>query len=154
MKSSDLISVIFWLVVGLLLSFWSTRYQIGSLAQPGPGFYPLGLGILLIFFSLTLLGQGIRSPQATKKAAPSSFSVSGGWKRVAYVVLVLVLLAFFFETIGYLLTFFLLIMLLMAGAGLQSWKRILLVAFFSALGIYLVFVLLLQQPLPRGVLGL
>jgi hypothetical protein len=154
MKSSDLISVIFWLVVGLLLSFWSTRYQIGSLTQPGPGFYPLGLGILLIFFSLILLGQGIRSPQATKKAAPSSFSVSGGWKRVAYVVLVLVLLAFFFETIGYLLTFFLLIMLLMAGAGLQSWKRILLVAFFSALGIYLVFVLLLQQPLPRGVLGL
>ena len=154
MKSSDLISVIFWLVVGLLLSFWSTRYQIGSLTQPGPGFYPLGLGILLIFFSLILLGQGIRSPQDTKKACPSSFSVSGGWKRVAYVVLVLVLLAFFFETIGYLLTFFLLIMLLMAGAGLQSWKRILLVAFFSALGIYLVFVLLLQQPLPRGFLGL
>ena len=45
-------------------------------------------------------------------------------------------------------------MLLMAGAGLQSWKRILLVAFFSALGVYLVFVLLLQQPLPRGFLGL
>lgn len=154
MKSSDLISVIFWLVVGLLLSFWSTRYQIGSLTQPGPGFYPLGLGILLIFFSLILLGQGTRSPQATKKASPSSFSVSGGWKRIAYVVLVLLLLTFFFETIGYLLTFFLLIMLLMAGAGLQSWKRILLVAFFSALGVYLVFVLLLQQPLPRGFVGL
>jgi putative tricarboxylic transport membrane protein len=152
MKSSDLISVIFWLVVGLLLSFWSTRYQIGSLTQPGPGFYPLGLGILLIFFSLILLGQAIRSSQGTKKV--SSFSVSGGWKRVGYVVLVLLLLAFFFETIGYLLTFFLLIMLLMAGAGLQSWKRILLVAFFSALGVYLVFVLLLQQPLPRGFLGL
>ena len=69
MKSSDLISVIFWLVVGLLLSLWSTRYQIGSLAQPGPGFYPLGLGVLLIFFSLILLGQGTRSSQATKKAS-------------------------------------------------------------------------------------
>ena len=151
MKSSNLVSVIFWLVVGLLLSFWSTLYQIGSLTQPGPGFYPLGLGILLIFFSLILLGQGIRLSQTTKKVSP--FSISGDWKRVGYVVLVLLLLTFFFETIGYLSTFFLLIMLLMAGAGLRNWKRILLVAFFSALGVYLVFVLLLQQPLPRGFLG-
>jgi hypothetical protein len=151
-KYSDLIGGIFWIAVGVLLSLWSISYKIGTPTQPGPGFYPLGLGILLIFFSLILLGQGTRSSQAAKKASP--FSVSGGWKRIAYVVLVLLLLTFFFETIGYLLTFFLLIMLLMAGAGLQSWKRILLVAFFSALGVYLVFVLLLQQPLPRGFLGL
>jgi putative tricarboxylic transport membrane protein len=151
MKYSDLISVIFWLGVGVLLSLWSLSYNIGTPTQPGPGFYPLGLGILLIFFSLILLGQTIRSPKAAKKISP--FSVSGGWKRVAYTVLILLLLAFLFERIGYLITFFLLIMLLMVGAGRQSWKRILLVAFFSALGVYLVFVLLLQQPLPRGFLG-
>ena len=151
MKYAHFISVIFWLAVGLLLSLWSLSYSIGTLTQPGPGFYPLGLGILLIFLSLVLLGQGIRSSQGTKKVLP--FSISGGWKRVAYAVLILLLLTFLFETIGYLITFFLLIMLLMAGAGSQSWKRILLVAFFSALGVYLVFVLLLQQPLPRGFLG-
>jgi len=151
MKYAHFISVIFWLAVGLLLSLWSLSYNIGTLTQPGPGFYPLGLGILLIFFSLVLLGQGIRSSPETRQVLP--FSISGGWKRVAYAVLILLLLTFFFETIGYLLTFFLLIMLLMVGAGPQSWKRILLVAFFSALGVYLVFVLLLQQPLPRGFLG-
>ena len=151
MKYAHFIGVIFWLAVGLLLSLWSLSYNIGTLTQPGPGFYPLGLGSLLIFFSLILLGQGIRSSLTTKKVSP--FSVSGGSKRVAYAVLILLLLAFFFETIGYLITFFLLIMLLMAGAGLRNWKRILLVAFFSALGVYLVFILLLQQPLPRGFLG-
>ena len=151
MKYAHFISVIFWLALGLLLSLWSLSYNIGTLTQPGPGFYPLGLGILLILFSLTLLVQGIRSSPTTKKVSP--FSVSGGWKKVAYAVLVLLLLTFFFETIGYLLTFFLLIMLLMAGAGMRSWKRILLAAFFSALGVYLVFVLLLKQPLPRGFLG-
>jgi putative tricarboxylic transport membrane protein len=151
MKYAHFISVTFWLAVGVVLFLWSLSYNIGTPTQPGPGFYPLGLGILLIFFSLILLGQGIRSFPTTKKVLP--FSVSGGWKRVAYVVLVLLLLTFFFETIGYLSTFFLLIMLLMVGAGLRNWKRILLVAFFSALGVYLVFVLLLQQPLPRGFLG-
>jgi putative tricarboxylic transport membrane protein len=151
MKYAHFIGVIFWLAVGLLLSLWSLSYSIGTLTQPGPGFYPLGLGVLLIFFPLILLGQGIRSSPETKKVPP--FSISGGWKRVAYVVLILLLLTFLFETIGYLITFFLLIMLLMAGAGLKSWKRILLAAFFSALGVYLVFVLLLQQPLPRGFVG-
>jgi hypothetical protein len=76
----------------------------------------------------------------------------GGWKKVVYTVLVLVLAIFFFEKAGYLITFFLLIMLLMRGAGPQSWKKILLVAIFSTLGIYIVFVLLLKQPLPRGFL--
>jgi hypothetical protein len=151
MKYAHYIGVIFWLAVGLLLSLWSLSYNIGTLSQPGPGFYPLGLGILLIFFSLILLGQGIRSSPETKKTPP--FSVSGGWKRVAYAVLILLLLTFLYERIGYLLTFFLLIMLLMAGAGPQSWRRIILVALFSALGVYLVFVRLLQQPLPRGFLG-
>jgi putative tricarboxylic transport membrane protein len=149
-KYSHFISSIFWLAVGLLLSLWSTSYQIGSLVQPGPGLYPLVLGILLIFISLILLVQAIRSSPDIKKVLP--FSLPGGWKKVTYTVLILLLATFFFETIGYLLTFFLLIVLLMRGAGPQSWKKILLVAIFSALGIYLVFVLLLKQPLPRGFL--
>jgi len=45
------------------------------------------------------------------------------------------------------------ILLLMKGAEWQSWKRILLTAFLTTLGVYIVFVLLLEQPLPRGFLG-
>jgi hypothetical protein len=149
-KYSHFISSIFWLAVGLFLSLWSTSYQIGSFVQPGPGLYPLVLGILLILLSLLLFVQAIKSSPAIKKVLP--FSLPGGWKKVAYTVLILLLATFFFETIGYLLTFFLLIMLLMRGAAPQGWKKILLVAIFSALGIYLVFVLLLKQPLPRGFL--
>jgi hypothetical protein len=152
MKHRDLISGIFWLAVGMILSLWSTRYPIGSLVEPGPGFLPLGLGILLILLSLIVL-FGTRKSSPTAKG-PSPSSAGGGWKKVAYTVLVLVLAAFFFEKVGYLITFFLLVMLLMAGAGRQSWKRILLVALLSAAGVYLVFVLLLEQPLPRGILRL
>lgn len=151
MKFSDLTGGIFGLVIGLLLSIWSMSYKIGSFVQPGPGLYPLVLGMLLIFFSIIFLIQGIRSSAAMRKM--SLFPISGGWKKVAYTVLILLLATFFYETIGYLLTFFLFMMLLMKGAGSQTWKRALLVAFFSALGVYLVFVLLLRQPLPRGFLG-
>jgi len=151
MKYFDLISGIFWLVVGLLFTIWSTRYNIGNMIRPGPGLLPLGLGVLLIFLSLILLlGQAKKSLLDKQKVA--FFSTPGGWKKVAYAVLILVLAAFSFEKLGYLLTVFLLIVFLMLGAEFKSWKRIFLVAFFTALGVYLVFVLLLEQPLPRGFL--
>ena len=151
-KYTDLISGLFWLGIGLLLSIWSTRYQIGSLIQPGPGFLPLALGLLLILLSLILVGKGITSSRIVQTVpTPSLF---GGWKKIVYTVLILTLGAFFFERVGYLLTFFLLIILLMRGAGSQNWKKAFLVAFCSALGVYLVFVLLLEQQLPRGLLGI
>jgi putative tricarboxylic transport membrane protein len=150
MKHRDLISGIFWLAVGMILTLWSTRYTVGSIVEPGPGFLPLGLGILLIFLSIIVLLGARKSSPAAKVPSPSS--AGGEWKRVAYAVLVMIVTASFFEKVGYLITFFLLVMLLMAGAGGQSWKRILLVALFTAAGVYLVFVLLLEQPLPSGIL--
>ncbi|OGP62440.1 MAG: hypothetical protein A2169_07550 [Deltaproteobacteria bacterium RBG_13_47_9] len=151
MKYSDLISGIFWLVIGLLFTIWSTHYQIGNLMRPGSGLLPLGLGILLILLSLIfLLGQAKKS--FLENVKEPFFTKPGGWRKVAYAVLILILATFTFEKLGYLLTIFLLIVFLMLGAEFKSWKRIILAAFFTALGIYLVFVLLLEQPLPRGLL--
>jgi hypothetical protein len=152
MQYREFISGFFWLIMGIILAVWSTEYKVGNLTEPGPGFLPLLLGLLLILASLALL---IRAKKSLHMVQTSSPSLTGeGWKKVAYTVLVLVGTAVFFEKIGYLLTFFLLIILLMRGAaGRQSWKMTLLVAFFSVLGVYLVFVMLLGQQLPRGLLG-
>ena len=154
MKYSNFISGLFWLFIGLLLSVWSlTTYEIGRLTHPGPGYLPLALGIILILLSLILLiAQWKKRTSPTKRPVLSS-TTPGGWKKIVYTVLVLAVTAFFFETLGYLLTFFILIVLLMKGAAYQSWKRILLTAFLTTLGVYLIFVLLLEQPLPRGLLG-
>ncbi len=152
MKYPDLISGLFWLLIGLLLTLWSLTYQIGSLTQPGPGYLPLALGILLLLLSVILL-VGQRRKGSHPKRSISFSSSTGGWKKVVYTVVVLGLAAFFFETLGYLLTFFFMIGLLMKGAEHQSWRKILLTAFLTTAGVYVVFVLLLEQPLPRGFLG-
>jgi len=150
MKYSDFISGIFWIAVGILLTLWSARYEFGNIIQPGPGFLPLTLGILLILLSIILLGQAMKvSPNRQTVTASSA---RGAWKKVVYAVLILLLTTFIFEKIGYLITIFLMIIFLMWGAALRSWKTILLVAFVSAIGVYLVFVVLLKQPLPSGIL--
>jgi len=153
MKYSDSVSGVFWLIVGLSLSIWSLTYEIGVLTRPGPGYLPLALGIILILLSLILLfGHWKKRASPTKQTALSS-STPGRWKKLVYTVVVLFVTGFFFETLGYLLTIFLLIALLMMGAEPHNWKKVLITAFLATLGVYLIFVLLLEQPLPRGFLG-
>ena len=151
-KHKDVIGGLFWLCAGLVLSLWATRYSIGSLTLPGPGSLPLVLGLILILLSIIVIARGILSSRVTGGDSPSFLLT--GWKKGVYTVVILLLGAFFFERLGYLLTFFLLIVFLMRGAGAQSWKRTVLVAICSALGVYLVFVRLLEQPLPLGLLGI
>jgi hypothetical protein len=150
MKYTDLISGMFWLSLGVLFSIWSTFYKMGSLTQPGPGFFPLILGILAILFSLIILGQGWKVYRAKGKG--SSPSLPAGWKKIVYTTLILLVSPFAFEPLGYLITVFLLIALLMLGTELRSLKKALLTAFLTTVGVYVVFVLLLEQPLPRGLL--
>lgn len=59
-----------------------------------------------------------------------------------------------FEQIGAMLTFFLLIVFSMRGAGSRGWGVSLLTAVLSTCGIYVLFVLLLKQQLPVGFLGI
>ena len=106
----------------------------------------------MILLSILLLVKAKGASRATKM--PASSSLPGGWKKVAYTVSIMLLATFLFEFLGYLLTFFLLLILLMRGTGPQKWRTTLLVSSFSAFIIYLIFVLLLKQPLPKGLLGI
>jgi putative tricarboxylic transport membrane protein len=141
MKYPKEIRGIVWLIIGILFCLWSIHsYKIGSLTKPGAGFFPFFLSILMILLSLILLKQH-------PKSSPLTF---GGLKKVTFTILILLIGALFFERVGYLITIFLSIILLMGGVEPRGWKRILSVAFLSTLAIYIVFVLLLGQPLPRG----
>ena len=64
MKYRDIIGGLFWLGVGVLFFVWSTRYPRGSLRQPGPGFIPAALGILLVLLSLMPFKSGSESQAA------------------------------------------------------------------------------------------
>ena len=67
MRRREITSSLFWLIVGLILTIWSATYPIGNLAQPGTGFLPLGLGILLLIFSAVLLIRAFKLGAAEKE---------------------------------------------------------------------------------------
>ena len=151
MKHSDLIVKIIWLVIGLLLSVGAYLYPIGSIVQPGSGFFPFIMGLLLIFLSLILLLSG-RAKNATSNSQEAQ-PLFGKWKEVGFTILIMLLATFFFEMLGYLITLFLLTFILMFKSRTLNWKKILFITIGSVAGIYIVFVLLLKQNLPVGLLN-
>ena len=150
MRRREITSSLFWMIVGLILTVWSATYPIGSLAQPGTGFLPLGLGILFLIFSTVLLIRALRLRAEEKEKAPM---LPKRWLNLATTVLVLIACVFLFEKVGYLLIFFAIALVLPLLAGQIALKRAFIFAVLSAVGVYVIFVWLLKQPLPTGLLG-
>jgi hypothetical protein len=147
----ELIGGIFWMVFGIVLCSWSGTYEIGTFRKPDTGLMPFLLGAFLIVLSVSVIVQAVRSKADKDEKEVKIFS--GNWKKAGLVVVVLVVACFLFEWIGYLLTFFLMSVVLMILGECESWKQIAIVAFCTTLGIYLCFVVLLKQQLPKGILG-
>ena len=150
MRRREITSSLFWLAIGLILTIWSATYPLGNLAQPGTGFLPLGLGILLLIFSTVLLIRATRSGASDKEKASV---IPKRWPNLVLTVFILLASVFLFETVGYLLTFFVLALVLPLLAGQITLKRSFIFAVLSAAGVYIIFVWLLKQPLPTGILG-
>ena len=90
----------------------------------------------------------------TKEQSGASRGESPIWKRIVLAVAALVVFGLLFESLGYVISTFLFIAFLLRAVEQQKWGLAVVVAFFTALATYLVFGLLLQTPLPGGILGL
>jgi putative tricarboxylic transport membrane protein len=106
---------------------------------------------LLAIFSLVLIAQSIGG---TKEEFRGSGGQSRIWKRIVLAVGALVVFGVLFEGLGYVISTFLFIAFLLRAVERQKWSLVVVAAFLTSLATYLVFGLLLNTPLPGGILGL
>ena len=111
--------------------------------NPGPGYVPLLLALLLIIFGVILIVRG--------KGAPLIRSIT--WAEAPHAVAILgccLFISLFMETIGYRLTL-LIVMGFLFGVveRIKLWLTLVLTFGFS-LGTFWLFDTLLRVPLPRG----
>jgi putative tricarboxylic transport membrane protein len=150
MRRTDLISAVMLLALALAALLEASKLPFGRLSSPQPGFFPLLLAIFLGLFSLVLIAEAIGG---TKKGSRDSSGESAIWKRIVLAVGALIVFGVLFERLGYVISTFLLIAFLLRVVEQQNWSLALVVAFFTSLATYLVFGLLLNTPLPGGLLG-
>ena len=132
--------------------------------HPGPALFPGILAGLFIVFGAFLLIQSLRArkrsgtdPVALSQDKGKDLPLEGtyspqGFLNALCVVVVILFYIFFVEILGFLITGFLLLTLLMIKLKVPIWKSG-IISLLSTVGVYMLFAKILRVPLPWGFLG-
>ena len=145
--SSEFYQGLLWLLIGVAVTFFSRKYSMGTLSEPGPGVLPFGLGLVLILLSVLLL---FRSRRHREMSQDKRLPFGSRYGRVLWVILLLGAGTFCLETLGYLLLLFLLIAGAMVIVEPRRWVSALMLGVASSILSYVLFNIWLKVPLPRG----
>ena len=147
----DRIASVFFFAAGAFFALYSCTIEIGAWNEPGPGFLPFWAGVTLVLMSISLFISNV-SEKGTRR--PSFFPKADSWKRVLATFVALLAYNLVSDRLGFTLTAFLFVGLLVKCIFPQSWTRTLIVAACAAIAARLLFVDFLQTQLPKGFLGL
>jgi putative tricarboxylic transport membrane protein len=136
-------------VLGLLALFtlWECRkLPLGTLNNPGPAYVPVLLAALLLFFSVLIVAFGARSA----RIAAVGWSE---WKHGAAILGACAFIALALERLGYRLTIFVALVLLLGVLERQKIVTTILFAAGFSIGSFYLFSTLLRVPLPYSPWG-
>ncbi len=136
------------LVVALGHLWEASKMPLGTPALPGPGLFPITVGVVVSLLSLTLLLQAARQP-ARQQASIIPAGEPG--RRVAGVWLALAAYALLVGTLGHALLTGVVSIVILRLLGMRRWWVIFLLAAALAAGSYYLFVVVFEVPLPEGV---
>jgi hypothetical protein len=139
----DFWSGLMFIVVGVAFAWGATAYRFGSSASPGPGYFPLGLGVLLavlgalvLFKSLTIESEG------GQRIGPIA------WRPLLAVVVSVVAFGFALPRLGLALSLPLLIVVCSLAGDEFRWRDVLLSCVVLTLGSWLIFIFGLKLTIP------
>jgi putative tricarboxylic transport membrane protein len=149
-RSNLLVSLILVGLSGIIL-VEASKLTFGSIRTPQTAFFPAILAFLLLLFSLVLLSQVFGQPDAANR---DQAITAEGWTRIGATLGTLIGFALVLERLGFLLSTFLLMILLLRAIEPQKWSVVIIVALSTSLVSYFIFAWLLNIPLPTGPLGI
>jgi putative tricarboxylic transport membrane protein len=130
---------------GAALEAWNLG--LGDFHQPGPGFFPLWLSLILAFVSfLYLLTRMGADPQ------PVALWTKKTWFRPTLAAGIMLAFANLLGWLGFFSSTFFLFVVWLILIEREKWLTIGLVSVLGTLCLYLVFTLFLKIPLPKGIL--
>jgi uncharacterized membrane protein len=144
--SADRVAGLALLVLAGLVAWEIRVLPLGTLRNPGPGYYPLALAILVGALGLLVAWRGA--------AAVTLRQIE--WPELRHAVLILasgVFAALALERLGYRLTILILVLFLLGVVERRKPLAVALVAAVLSFGTHYLFDTLLRVPLPAGVIG-
>lgn len=149
MKRKDLGPALLWIALGLFVSVKSLSLDLGRPETPGPGMFPFLVGITLIFCTLPIFLSAILSAKNKTVQAEESVWREIDFTKIIIVVASMAIYALILEKIGYLLSAFLVLLVLFRSIGSRKWSSSILIALLTTILTYLFFSVLLGVELPE-----
>jgi hypothetical protein len=157
MKIGSIIFAAAMLAVGLVYAGMALNMPRGSLAYPGPGLFPIIIGVCMIVTALGCLVQEILPRRKAKipTVAPIEEAAAAEGRDVMKTVQLTALMIgyiFVLKPLGFPIAICIFLALAIRIFGYRKWIPTLLIAAIIAGASYLSFVIWLKVPLPLGIL--
>ncbi len=146
----NLISAVCLAAFGIYVISVAAKLAYVSEVGPGPGFFPLWLGILLVLFAAGLVFASLSTRQSEAKGKSPSWSAAGralaGWSALMVAIALL-------GSIGFALSFIVLTMILIVALDRRPALLAVGVGIGLAVAFHLIFVVALDVSLPKAFWG-
>ena len=149
MAKKDFFSSLFFILLSIYVCWESVHLRIGSFSKSGPGFVPLLAGLVLGFLTIILFFRALIAKPLREKISKERIP----WIYLIFTFCSMVGFTLFMDDLGFNLTTFLFIGILLRVVEKKSWVVSVVSAVSVTLGAYIVFNLLLKSQLPRGPFG-
>lgn len=159
MRIVDALFVGVVLLVGVIYELMALKMPRGNLAHPGPGFYPILVGIFFIFAAASCFIRSIVKGRAGAGARALALgpdeqqTAVSTWVSLSKTIQLLGVLLFYgltLQFLGFVITIFVSMVMSIRIFGYRRWLFSLLIAGIIVAISYLLFVVWLKVPLPRG----
>ena len=133
------------LAFGLIALEEARKLRLGSIARPGPGFFPVLLAVAFSVVCLVLLVNAWRARDAARGT-----DTQLGWLKIVATMAALFVYAFALERVGFVVATFALLLFFFKALERQRWVMALAGSLVTAFVTYLVFKVWLHVQLPSG----
>lgn len=148
-RNSELWGALFWLAIGVGVTWAGRDLGLGHLHDPGPGFAVYWVGVLMCGLSVCVVGQALVRGGATL----ASLWDGTRWRKIVVVVGLLLVYGAGFEALGFVPCTLALLLVLMWFVDPVEWWLALVIALGATFGVWAALTKWLKIQLPAGLLA-
>lgn len=153
MNRTDAISGLLLAALGVTAATMAWGFGLGTLSQPGAGFFPFWAAILVTGCAAGILLQAFLGARAAGAAAADTKLPAARWLKILVCVAILAAFAIALPWIGFVPSTFLVMLALSRMDRETSWLASFLIALLGAAGFWILFVKLIPVRFPPAPWG-
>jgi putative tricarboxylic transport membrane protein len=146
LRRAELWGGLFWLGIGVFVTWQGWLLELGTLREPGSGFVFFWLGLIISAFAVFIAIGGVQG----RGPLLGNLWQGARWRNVLLVVLALIAFGFLFERLGFVICSLALLLFLMTVVDPVRPVLSIPISIVAAVGVWYVLEKVLLVQLPKG----